>query len=135
MKRVTGLGGVFFKSEGKSELLAWYREHLGIAGGDYGFQFLWQQRGAPDKTGYTVWSPFARDTSYFEPSDKPFMINYRVDDLVALVAALEQEGVAIVGGIDEEENGKFAWILDPEGNKIELWEPIDPDSDPYLPQD
>ena len=132
MKRVTGLGGVFFKAENRDDLMNWYRDHLGIDSDQYGKMFRWREPDGDGKTGYTVWSPFANDTQYFAPSEKSYMINYRVANLVELIAALKSEGVETVGEIEEEKNGKFAWILDPEGNKIELWEPIDSDSDPYL---
>lgn len=135
MKRVTGLGGVFFKTPDPEGLKEWYRERLGIESEQWGYSFLWRELEAPEKRGYTVWGPFRDSTKYFEPSSEPYMINYRVDDLEALLAALEAEGVQVLGGPDTEENGKFAWILDPEGRKIELWEPVDSDRDPYLPED
>jgi predicted enzyme related to lactoylglutathione lyase len=135
MKRVVGLGGVFFKAEDRDRLMGWYRDHLGIDSDSFGFMFRWKENDAPHRTGYTVWGPFAEDTEYFDPSAKPYMVNYRVDDLNALIDALKQEGVQIVGSIEEHENGKFAWILDPEGNKVERWEPIDPEADPYSPPD
>lgn len=127
MKRVTGIGGIFYRAQDKTALLAWYREHLGIEAEDWGHMFRWG-----DTHGYTVWSLFRADSTYFAPSEKPFMINFRVDDLEALLPALEAEGVQIVGGIEREQNGKFAWILDPEGTKIELWEPAPGEQDPYL---
>jgi predicted enzyme related to lactoylglutathione lyase len=133
MKRVTGIGGVFFKTRDREKQLEWYRTHLGIESDGYGFMFAWRDREDPESIGYTVWSPFKDDTDYFDPSTQPFMVNYRVDDLDALVAALKEEGVEVVGEIQQEENGKFAWILDPEGNKIELWEPVPSAEDPYLP--
>ena len=134
MKRVTGLGGVFFKARDKGGLLDWYRAHLGIDSEEWGgFAFLWREHEAPDKTGYTVWSAFDGDTDHFAPSDKPYMLNFRVADLSVLLEALRDEGVEIVGELQEHPNGKFAWVLDPEGNKVELWEPVDPDADPYLP--
>ena len=132
MKRVTGLGGLFFKSRDPVAARQWYREHLGIESAEYGFPFLWRERENPDETGYTVWNPFPTDTDYFAPSEQPFMVNFRVADLEGLVAALKEEGVEVVGGIAQEANGKFAWILDPEGNKIELWEPLPSKEDPYL---
>lgn len=135
MKRVTGLGGVFFKTPDPEALKTWYREHLGIESEPWGFSFLWREHDAPQERGYTVWSPFRDSTEYFEPSDEPYMINYRVDDLEALLEALAAEGVRIVGGPNTEDNGKFAWILDPEGRKIELWEPVESSRDPYLPKD
>ena len=134
MKRVTGLGGVFFKSQNKDTLTQWYRERLGIEADEYGFMFQWREAEKPENKGYTVWSPFKDDTKYFEPSTKPYMLNFRVDDLEGLLCALREEGVQVVGDIQDEENGRFGWILDPEGNKIELWEPVDGDKDPYLSQ-
>jgi catechol 2,3-dioxygenase-like lactoylglutathione lyase family enzyme len=135
MKRVTGLGGVFFKTPDPDGLKDWYRRHLGIESDPWGFSFFWRKPDAPEEKGYTVWSPFPDSTKYFAPSAEPYMINYRVDDLEALLAALAAEGVEIVGGPDTEENGKFAWILDPEGRKIELWEPVASARDPYVPKD
>jgi predicted enzyme related to lactoylglutathione lyase len=133
MKRVTGLGGVFFKTNDKAATVEWYRKHLGIDSASWGgFQFMWREKDAQERVGYTVWSPFKGDTEYFAPSEKPFMINYRVADLAGLIAALKSEGVQVLGEIKEEENGKFAWIMDPDGNKLELWEPVDPAKDPYL---
>jgi predicted enzyme related to lactoylglutathione lyase len=133
MAKVTGLGGIFFRSGDPAATRTWYREQLGIEAEDYGFPFMWRELERPRERGYTVWSAFPESTTYFDPSSKQFMVNYRVDDLVQLIAQLEAAGVEIVGGIDEAENGKFAWILDPEGNKIELWEPVPSDEDPYLP--
>ena len=135
MKRVTGLGGIFFKTPDPEELKGWYRRHLGIESDPWGFSFLWREMDDPEKRGYTVWSPFPISTEYFSPSEQPFMINYRVDDLDALLPALREEGVEVVDGPVREENGKFAWILDPHGRKIELWEPVDSNQDPYLPDD
>jgi len=134
MKRVTGLGGVFFKTDGKEQLLDWYRKRLGIEAADYGFAFLWNERDRPDETGYTVWSPFARDSDYFAPSGHDTMLNFRVADLAALLEALKTEGVEQVGEMKQEANGKFAWVLDPDGRKIELWEPVPSAEDPYLPK-
>lgn len=135
MKRVTGLGGVFFKSKDPAASRAWYREHLGIATEDYGFSFLWRDLEKPEERGYTVWSPFARETEYFAPSDQPFMVNLRVADLDGLLAALEKEGIQRVGEVLTEGNGRFAWVLDPDGVKIELWEPVPSAKDPYLPSE
>jgi predicted enzyme related to lactoylglutathione lyase len=134
MKKVTGLGGVFFKVEDREAMLRWYRDHLGIDSENWGFSFLWRELEAPEKRGYTVWGPFEAGTTYFQPSSKPFMLNFRVRDLEGLLQQLSESGVTVVGDIVTEENGRFGWILDPEGNKIELWEPVDPDKDPYLPQ-
>jgi len=125
MKRVTGIGGVFFKCEDPTEMKDWYRKHLGIPAGQYGANFHWRKKENPDEVGITVWSPFPRDTDYFNPSESSFMINYRVEDLEGLLEELKQEGVEQVGKMETFEYGKFAWIQDPEGNKIELWEPID----------
>jgi predicted enzyme related to lactoylglutathione lyase len=133
MKRVTGIGGVFFKSDDPAELLDWYRTHLGIASGDWGgFAFQWQEKGRPNETGYTIWSAFPDTTNYFSPGEQSFMVNFRVADLAGLIAALREEGVEIVGEIEQHANGTFAWILDPEGRKIELWEPVASSEDPYL---
>jgi len=133
MGKVTGLGGVFFRCENPEQLRGWYRESLGIEAEQYGFSFLWRELDDPERRGYTVWNPFPESTDYFEPSDKQFMINYRVDDLEGLMQKLQAAGVRIAGGVEQYENGKFAWIVDPEGNKVELWEPIEPSEDPYLP--
>jgi len=132
MKRVTGLGGVFFKSSDPAAARKWYRERLGIESEEWGFVFRWRDEGDPDEVGYTVWSAFPADTKYFDPSRGTFMLNFRVADLKGLVAALRKEGVELVGDVVEEANGKFAWILDPDGNKIELWEPVPSRDDPYL---
>jgi predicted enzyme related to lactoylglutathione lyase len=133
MKRVTGLGGVFFKCRDKDKLKSWYQTHLGIGSQPFGDVFTWREMGDSGETGYTVWGTFADDTKYFEPSQSAHMLNYRVADLVALIEVLKQEGVEVVGDIKQEENGKFAWLMDPEGNKIELWEPMPNKDDPYLP--
>lgn len=133
MKRVTGLGGVFFKTRDPKTTVEWYRTHLGIESEAWGgCAFRWREHANAENVGYTVWSPFPADTQYFAPSDHPYMVNYRVADLTALLAVLKKEGVQVVGDIVEEGNGKFAWILDPDGNKIELWEPVDSKDDPYL---
>ncbi|WP_405251276.1 VOC family protein [Dokdonia sp. Asnod3-C12] len=123
MKRVTGIGGMFFKSEDPDAQKAWYKNHLGIPTDQYGWTFWWRDENG--KKCSTQWSPMNNDTTYFSPSKKQFMFNFRVDDLIALLAVLKEEGVTIVGEIEEYSYGKFGWILDPEGNKIELWEPID----------
>lgn len=121
--RVTGLGGFFFKTQDPDMIKTWYKEHLGIPTDQYGWTFWWKDREGKDAS--TQWSPFSEDTTYFEPSTKPFMMNFRVADLVGLLEVLKEEGVTIVGEMQEFDYGKFAWILDPEGNKIELWEPVD----------
>ena len=133
MAKVLGIGGVFFKSDDPAALLTWYRTHLGIASGDWGgFAFQWQEQGHPNETGYTIWSAFPDTTNYFSPGEQSFMVNFRVADLAALIAALREEGVEIVGEMEQYPNGMFAWILDPEGRKIELWEPVASSEDPYL---
>jgi predicted enzyme related to lactoylglutathione lyase len=123
MKRVTGIGGVFFKSENPAGIKEWYEKHLGIENSQYGANFWWRDDAKPDERGCTAWSPFKADTDYFAPSQKQWMINYRVENLVELLDVLRSEGVTVVGEMQEYEYGKFGWILDPEGNKIELWEP------------
>ena len=122
-KRVTGIGGLFFKTENPAELKNWYKKHLGFNTDDWGCTFWWKDKN--NKSASTQWSPFEENTSYFSPSKKDFMFNYRVANLTELLKNLKNEGVTIVGKIEEYEYGKFGWILDPEGNKIELWEPID----------
>jgi D-3-phosphoglycerate dehydrogenase len=122
-KRVTGIGGFFFKAENSKELMAWYGRHLGLKIDDYGSTFWWKDENGKDCS--TQWSPFAADTSYFAPSEKQFMQNFRVNDLENLLKKLSDEGVTIIGEMETYDYGKFGWILDPEGNKIELWEPID----------
>jgi predicted enzyme related to lactoylglutathione lyase len=127
MKRVTGLGGVFFKASDPKKLKEWYGKHLGLPIDDYGASFRWIDINQPHAKApaLTAWSPFPADTRHFAPSEKPFMFNYRVENLVELMKVLKEEGVQMVGEIEEYSYGKFAWILDLEGNKIELWEPID----------
>jgi predicted enzyme related to lactoylglutathione lyase len=124
MKRVTGIGGIFFKSQDPSKLREWYQEHLGMEVADWGGAiFNWRDAQDPEQKGLTVWSIFPATTKYFDPGDKPFMINYRVENLDELLAQLRQEGIQVEDKIVEEENGRFAWIMDPEGNRLELWEP------------
>ncbi|MGQ1909935.1 VOC family protein [Marinifilum sp. RC60d5] len=125
-KRVTGIGGIFFKSKDPKASREWYHKHLGIQCPDeYGGMFEWRKTSNPEETGFTVWSPFEEKTEYFQPSKKDFMFNYRVENLEELLKVLKEEGVEIVGEMQEFEYGKFGWILDPEGNKVELWEPIE----------
>lgn len=124
MKRVTGIGGVFFKSKDPKALGAWYKTHLGIEVQEWGgAAFQWQGAANPAGVGTTIWSPFAPDTSYFAPSEAPFMINYRVEDLHALLALLRSEGVQVEEKVEVSEYGKFGWVIDPDGNKLELWQP------------
>lgn len=124
MKKVTGIGGIFFKSKDPEAIKAWYQQHLGIPVEPYGTVFEWRHADDSDKKGTTVWNPFKESTKYFEPSEKPFMINYRVEDLEALLVELRAGGVTILDEIAVYDYGKFVHILDPEGNKIELWEPL-----------
>lgn len=125
MKRVTGIGGIFYKSKDPKKAREWYGKHLGLATNQYGSLFEFRQGADPEKIGYLQWSPMEANTDYYAPSENEFMINYRVDNLVELLKVLEEEGVEIVGAMEEYEYGKFAWIMDPEGHKIELWEPVD----------
>jgi predicted enzyme related to lactoylglutathione lyase len=124
MKRVTGLGGVFFQADDPEKLYQWYEKHLGIQREPHGQGAMmhWRENDNPERRGATVWALFEKRTPYFEPSRAPFMLNYRVDDLDALLEALRAEGVTI-DKHEDSDYGRFAWIMDPEGNKIELWEP------------
>lgn len=122
---VTGIGGIFFKSNDPKSQREWYNANLGLVTNDYGSLFEFRQGAHPEKVGYLQWSPFDADTKYFQPSTKEFMINYRVENLIELVEELRSKEVTICDEIEEFEYGKFVHILDPEGNKIELWEPVD----------
>ena len=125
MKKVTGIGGVFFKCKNPKAITEWYQKHLGLNTNPYGATFEWYADADRTKKGLTQWTPFAETTKYFEPSAKDFMINYRVENLVQLVEELKNDGVTIVDKIEEYDYGKFVHILDVEGNKIQLWEPKD----------
>ena len=125
LKRVTGIGGVFFKCKDPKAIKEWYKTHLGINTNQYGAVFEWHQGADSSKKGFTQWSPFSEKTKYFEPSFKDFMINYRVENLQRLVGQLKNEGVTLTDTIESFEYGKFVHLIDPEGNKIELWEPND----------
>ena len=125
MKRVTGIGGIFFKCKDPEKIKQWYATHLGFKTDPYGVKFEWRQEADSAKKGYTIWSPFSDKTKYFEPSSKDFMINYRVENLESLVEELKKEGVTVLDNIETYDYGKFVHILDIEGNKIELWEAID----------
>jgi predicted enzyme related to lactoylglutathione lyase len=125
MKKVTGLGGVFFKCDNPKEMNEWYSKNLGLATNDWGATFDWRHDEDPSKKGTTAWNTFPQNTKYFNPSTKPFMINYRVENLVALVDELKKDSVTIIDEIADSDYGKFVHILDPEGNIIELWEPKD----------
>ncbi|WP_430908227.1 VOC family protein [Maribacter sp. 2-571] len=122
-KRVTGLGGFFFKTENPDKIKEWYSTHLGLPVDRYGCTFWWKD--AEGNDCITQWSPMDRETDYFSPSKSSFMMNFRVANLELLLKTLEKEGVTVVGEIETFEYGKFGWILDPDGNKLELWEPID----------
>ena len=127
MKRVIGIGGIFFKAKDPEKLAAWYKEHLGFNVEDWGGVSFQENAGAdlkPKRQSHIVWSPFEANTEYFSPSEKPFMINYRVHDLDGLVAQLRNEGVE-VEKTEKSDFGYFGWLMDPEGNRIELWEPAE----------
>jgi predicted enzyme related to lactoylglutathione lyase len=128
MARVTGIGGVFLKAKDPAALKQWYVEHLGMRLEDWGgVVFRWDDDAANQSAaGATVWHLADADGDWFEPSQSQVMINYRVDDLHGLLAQLADAGVACIKGPDESFNGLFAWVMDPEGNKVELWEPRDP---------
>ena len=122
MKRVTGIGGIFFKANDPKALSAWYRDHLGLDVTEWGGAIIkWGGEGS--EAGLTVWSPFAADTDYMQPGTASFMVNFRVEDVDALLAALREEGCNVMDKTDSSEQGKFGWVIDPEGNKIELWQP------------
>ena len=125
MKKVTGVGGIFFKSTDPEAARNWYAKHLGFDTNEYGSMFQFRDVEDSDKVGNLQWSPFNADTTYFEPSQKEFMVNFRVDNLEALAEELKKEGVTICDEIATYEYGKFLHIMDNDGNKIELWEPID----------
>lgn len=125
MKKVTGIGGIFFKCDDPNKMKDWYKDHLGLVTNDYGSLFEFRNANNPEEVNYLQWSTFPKDSKYMDPSKSLFMINYRVADLVGLKKELEAAGVEICDEIEEYEYGKFLHILDPEGNKIELWEPVD----------
>ena len=124
MKRVTGIGGIFIKTANTTRLREWYQKHLGIDIAEWGgASFSWAGPHNPDGHGTTAWCMFDASSNYFDPSTAPFMVNYRVDKLHDLLAILRDEGCQVVGEPQESEFGKFGWVMDPDGNKIELWEP------------
>lgn len=129
MKRVTGIGGFFFKSKDPVKLKEWYKTHLGFDTDEYGTNFEWREGADPEKYGFTQWSAFNDKTTYFEPSEKDFMMNYRVENMEELLPLLQKEGVEIVDKIEDTPYGKFVHIMDLEGNKIELWEPVNAEYD------
>ncbi|AVQ00076.1 glyoxalase [Ahniella affigens] len=133
MAKVVGLGGLFFKAGAPGALSDWYHKHLGMPTEAWGgAMFLLRDHARPTQLTYSVWSPFPADTQYFQPSDKPFMVNLRVDDLDGLLAQLREQGVSVLDRREDSENGKFGYVVDPEGVLLELWEP-NPD-DPGLPK-
>ena len=124
MKRVTGIGGIFFHAKDPVALRAWYQEHLGIDVQEWGgTAFTWADGAGNPIKGTTVWSVFAASGDLFAPSTSTFMINYRVEDLAGLLQALRKEGCNVLEKTDDSEFGKFGWVMDPEGNKVELWQP------------
>ncbi len=124
MDRVTGIGGIFFKAKDPKALQAWYKRHLGIDVQDWGgAAFAWTDEEGRPAAGTTVWSINSMENEYFAPSTAPFMVNYRVADLEALLHILREEGCNVVDKTDDSEFGKFGWVIDPEGNKVELWQP------------
>ncbi len=124
MKRVTGIGGVFFKSKDPKKITEWYQKHLGLDTNPYGATFEWYENAESTQKAQTQWSPFPETTTYFGDSEQDFMLNYRVENLELLVEELKKEGVTIVDSIETYDYGKFIHILDGEGNKVQLWEPI-----------
>ena len=122
-KKVTGIGGIFFKCKDPQKMKEWYSKNLGFKTDEYGAMFMSRNIDKPDQKEYLQWSPFSDTTNYFEPSQKEFMINYCVENLEALLEELKKEGITIVDKVETYEYGKFVHIMDPEGNKIELWEP------------
>ncbi|MTI19734.1 VOC family protein [Fulvivirga sp. RKSG066] len=124
-KKVTGIGGIFFKCKEPQKIKDWYDKNLGLVTNEYGSLFEFRESDKPDQKAYLQWSPFEEKTTYFEPSEKQFMVNFRVENIEELVEELKENGVKVLDEIESYEYGKFVHILDPEGNKIELWEPID----------
>lgn len=129
MKKVTGIGGVFFKCKDPQKLKEWYKTHLGLDTDAYGTNFEWRQSDDPTKKGFTQQSLSTEKSKHYEPSTKDFMINYRVENIEALVEELKKEGVELLDNIETYEYGKFVHLIDLEGNKIELWEPNDEEYD------
>lgn len=124
-KKATGIGGIFFKCKDPKKVRAWYQKHLGLKTNQYGTVFEWRQGADTAKKGFTQWSPFKESTKYFEPSTKDFMINYRVENLTALIAQMKKDSVTVLDTIETYSYGKFVHIMDIEGNKLELWEAND----------
>ena len=124
--RILGIGGIFFKSANQQQMREWYGKHLGLADKGGGVMMPWREKDNPEKEHVTVWTVFPENTKYFEPSQAAFMVNYIVDDLDALLERLQKEGVKIDPKRQDADYGRFAWIYDPDGNKIELWQPLTP---------
>lgn len=122
-ERVTGIGGVFFKCADVDRLRTWYRDHLGIESDQYGSMFKWREYDDAVEVGHTIWAPLREDSNYFAPSEKPFMINYRMRDLDAVLEALRAEGVDVDDKVEDYDYGRFGWVMDAESNRIELWQP------------
>ncbi|HOI33410.1 MAG TPA: VOC family protein [Bacteroidales bacterium] len=125
MPRVTGIGGIFFFSDNPEKTRQWYADHLGLAVNEWGSSFEFRNANRPDEINYLQWSPFKQGSEYFQPSKKEFMINYRVQHIEKLVENLRNNGVTILDSIEAFDYGKFVHIMDADGNKIELWEPVD----------
>lgn len=124
MAKVTGIGGIFFKSKNPESLIDWYRKNLGLVPDqEGGLSFLWREKEKPERIGRTVWAAFPANTKYFDPGQSSFMFNFRVDNLEELLADLKAKGVQIEDKIEDYEYGRFGWFIDAEGNKVELWEP------------
>ena len=123
--KVTGIGGIFFRTKNPNDTKEWYNKNLGLETTEYGSSFEFRNANRPDEINYLQWSPFQEDTKYFEPSSKEFMVNYRVQHIEKLVENLKANGVTVVDEIEEFDYGKFVHIMDPDGNKLELWEPVD----------
>ncbi len=134
MAKVTGIGGVFFRCKDPQATAAWYSEHLGLPAEAWGGSvLLWREHEQPDERGYTVWSPFDLDSEKFEPSTSELMLNLRVDDMDGILEQLRAAGAQQVGEVESHPNGRFAWVMDVDGRKLELWEPVPSAEDPYLP--
>ena len=123
--KVTGVGGIFFKTKDPEKTRAWYAKHLGLAVNEYGSSFEFRNANRPEEINYLQWSPFTEDTDYFNPSGKEFMVNYRVQNIEGLVEQFKKDGITVVDEIVSYDYGKFVHIMDADGNKIELWEPVD----------
>jgi len=124
MEKVSGIGGIFFKASDPKSLREWYRDNLGVPVDDYGgASFEWRDKDQPDTIGMTIWSTFPSTSTYFDPTRAPFMVNYRVENLDAMLAQLREAGVTVDEKVDDSEYGRFGWATDPEGNRFELWQP------------